>query len=372
MTNIFQNNIDYFRQYINVEDVIPKIRTFENEYDKYREIKSILIYEASNYAVDPKVTIAIPTLSRYDILTELLDVLDSQNGNIRYQIIIVDNCGKQNKKYMNFVKQLSVYTGICIKYYVNEFNIGMIGNWNRCVELSRTPFVSFIHDDDLVDYNYITEINECLTKLIKRDIKFGIIKVKYKKFSTKKEFDSAITKSKKYSGRMIELSHKDLFLIGYHVSNPPTCGMIINKEALIKCGGFTECAFPSSDFLLGFQMFRNNFKIYETNDILGFYRISVNESLRGDIARRFCIMDSFLMSYFGELYKSNNFIYNLWYKNWIYSHAKILIREKEKENIREVDVLEKLNRKFLCKIEIYAYKIFKKIYEQLMKLRSFY
>lgn len=78
------------------------------------------------------------------------------------------------------------------------------------------------------------------------------------------------------------------------------------------------------------------------------------------------------MSYFGELYKSNNFIYNLWYKNWIYSHAKILIREKEIENIREVDVLEKLNRKFLCKIEIYAYKIFKKIYEQLMKLRSFY
>ena len=71
MTNIFQNNIDYFRQYINVEDVIPKIRTFENEYDKYREIKSILIYEASNYAVDPKVTIAIPTLSRYDILTEM-------------------------------------------------------------------------------------------------------------------------------------------------------------------------------------------------------------------------------------------------------------------------------------------------------------
>lgn len=70
-------------------------------------------------------------------------------------------------------------------------------------------------------------------------------------------------------------------------------------------------------------------------------------------------------------YKANNLIYNLWYKNCIYSHAKILIRAKEIADVKEIDILDKLDKKFFCIIEIFTYKIYKKIYEQLMKLRVF-
>jgi GT2 family glycosyltransferase len=35
-----------------------------------------------------------------------------------------------------------------ITYVRNEENLGLAGNWNRCVELSKTPLVTLVHGDD--------------------------------------------------------------------------------------------------------------------------------------------------------------------------------------------------------------------------------
>lgn len=37
----------------------------------------------------------------------------------------------------------------------NEHNLGMVGNWNRCLEEAATPLVSLLHADDALDPNYV-------------------------------------------------------------------------------------------------------------------------------------------------------------------------------------------------------------------------
>jgi len=37
----------------------------------------------------------------------------------------------------------------------NDHNLGMVGNWNRCLEEASTPLVSLLHADDMLDPNYV-------------------------------------------------------------------------------------------------------------------------------------------------------------------------------------------------------------------------
>lgn len=45
-----------------------------------------------------------------------------------------------------------------IKYILNERNLGMVGNWNRALEISKEPYTIIFHDDDLMMENYLEEI----------------------------------------------------------------------------------------------------------------------------------------------------------------------------------------------------------------------
>lgn len=364
-------NFKKYKKFINVDDVIGKMNNFSSEYNKYDNIESILIYEQTNNSINKFITIAIPTLSRYDTLAELLAILNKQNGDIKTQIIIVDNCGIKNTSYKDFVSLLTRYNNLSIKYYVNISNIGMIGNWNRCITLAQTPFISFIHDDDLVDINYTLEIFKCLRTINKRGFEFGILKVKNEIFYSKSDLDILARRKKKKRGGIIEIKDKDLISVGYPISNPPTCGMIINKSALIQCGGFNEYTFPSSDFFIGIQMFRKGYKIFETEDTLGYYRVSINESRKVETVIKFSFMGAFLMTYALYEFKSKkrDYIYDFWYKDWIYGHFKILIENNNDFNLKDIDVLEKIKINSKFKIERKIYRLYRKIYIKLMNLR---
>ena len=48
-------------------------------------------------------------------------------------------------------------------YMKNEENIGMFGNWNRALEVTRTKYVVLLHDDDWLTENYIETVINFLT-----------------------------------------------------------------------------------------------------------------------------------------------------------------------------------------------------------------
>lgn len=45
-----------------------------------------------------------------------------------------------------------------IRYLRNERNLGMAGNWNRCLEVADTDLVNLLHNDDELLPNYVDEI----------------------------------------------------------------------------------------------------------------------------------------------------------------------------------------------------------------------
>ncbi|MGX2983837.1 glycosyltransferase family 2 protein, partial [Helicobacter sp. 23-1045] len=128
----------------------------------------------------PVFTIAIPTYNRLETLKAAIDSALNQDINFRscenganieakitkksYEIIVVENVDDFSAK-SNAQKMLeSEYFGK-VTYYKNEANLGLFGNWNRCIELAQGKWVCLLHSDDLLMPNYLREMQNALAKL---------------------------------------------------------------------------------------------------------------------------------------------------------------------------------------------------------------
>jgi glycosyltransferase involved in cell wall biosynthesis len=90
----------------------------------------------------PKVTVAIPTYNRERYLGQAIQsVLDQTYTDL--ELLIVDNASSDNTEKL--VKSLS---DTRLRYVRNDFNMGIIANWNRAVELSQGEYLLILGDDD--------------------------------------------------------------------------------------------------------------------------------------------------------------------------------------------------------------------------------
>lgn len=95
----------------------------------------------------PRVTIAIPTFNRPELLRETLDSVWAQR-DASYELLIVDNASApENVAAVLALLQSSPHP---VRYYVNSENVGVFRNWNRCIDLARTEWLSILNDDDLL------------------------------------------------------------------------------------------------------------------------------------------------------------------------------------------------------------------------------
>ncbi len=91
----------------------------------------------------PAISVLIPTYNYAHFLDEAIgSVFDQTYTN--FELIIVDNHSTDNTeevvgKYLNDPR---------VAYYRNEKNIGMIGNFNRCLEFAKGTYIKFLLADD--------------------------------------------------------------------------------------------------------------------------------------------------------------------------------------------------------------------------------
>lgn len=135
-----ESKIDYFK--------------YIDNFVTYNDVKSILLY--GNKKEDYEVTIAIPTYKRIELLKEALESALKQEQVENYEIIIVDNDDNfENKECLKLVESFNSHR---VKYYKNEKNIGMFGNWNRCIELANGKYITLLNDDDWLEKNFLYEV----------------------------------------------------------------------------------------------------------------------------------------------------------------------------------------------------------------------
>ena len=93
---------------------------------------------------EPRITVALPTCNGARHLREALAGLRDQ-GDAAFDLIVSDD--RSDDDTLAIVNEA---LGDRVRVSVNSERLGLAGNWNRCVELSRTPWVTIFHQDDVM------------------------------------------------------------------------------------------------------------------------------------------------------------------------------------------------------------------------------
>lgn len=97
--------------------------------------------------VKPKVSILIPTYNGAAYLSECIESVLAQTYQ-DWELLILDDCSSDDtikiaQSYARRDPRLSVE--------FNPKNLGLVGNWNRCVQLAKGEWIKFVFQDDWIE-----------------------------------------------------------------------------------------------------------------------------------------------------------------------------------------------------------------------------
>ncbi|HBY58158.1 MAG TPA: hypothetical protein DEG96_09960 [Candidatus Atribacteria bacterium] len=92
----------------------------------------------------PKISICIPTYNRAKFIREAIDSVLKQTFR-DFELIVVDNCSTDNTQEI-----VKAFDDGRLRYVCNERNLGVIGNYNKCISLARGDYICIIHSDDML------------------------------------------------------------------------------------------------------------------------------------------------------------------------------------------------------------------------------
>jgi glycosyltransferase involved in cell wall biosynthesis len=102
------------------------------------------------------VSVCIPVYNGESYLEECLDSILKQSFR-DFEVVVVDD---QSSDASFEIAQRFRERDDRIHVFRNAVNLGLVGNWNRCLELSRAEWIKYVFQDDLID-------SDCLEKMIK-------------------------------------------------------------------------------------------------------------------------------------------------------------------------------------------------------------
>jgi len=258
-----------------------------------KKIKSILIHGNLNHISHPKITIAIPTYKRPECLKQAVDSVLNQINYNDFEIIIIDNEANFTDESIN-IQLIKQYNNPRILYYINEENIGMFGNWNRCIQLARGEYITILNDDDWLEENFLSIsskflIDNCAIYTQAKNIDLR------KNKSNSKDSDKLLLIKEKIK----KLNLMDFFFYNW---SPGSLGILFKTDKLIELGGYNKDYYPSSDYILHANYIREfgGLYIYEQ---LSNYRIEHNESLNVTTAIKWQEIDYYFRIYLFQYFK---------------------------------------------------------------------
>ena len=247
----------------------------------YIATPSDLVASLGPAEVQPLVTIAIPTYRRANLLPEVVQSALAQDFAQPFEIVIVDN-DNDPVALEAILNSLPISPAVPIRYFVNRTNIGMFGNWNRCIELARGSWMTILNDDDLLRPNFLTRSFRAIDRRPEID---GLVckKLKYN-WDTRQIIQPRwhrVAKSIAFRWRfdrhnLTRATPRKLFF-GNELDNG--CAFLFKKSKVVEMGGYREEEFPASDFFM-YIRFTILHNLLWLNEVLGYIGIYNNESAR--------------------------------------------------------------------------------------------
>ena len=184
-----------------------------------------------NLTQTPICTIAIPVYNRSELIKYSLESALSQDiSNI--EILVVDNCSTDDTWEL-----LNSYKDSRLRLIRNESNIGMFGNFNRCLELATGKYLRILCSDDYLENKSLKKEIEYMEKYPSAALlttSYVTVNKERKYLSTSYNyFKPGIYKGKYmiYNAIWICASYND------NLFNYPS-GVLIRRDAAMRCGLF--------------------------------------------------------------------------------------------------------------------------------------
>lgn len=267
------NNTDFFAYVDNIA--------------KIKGVESVLIFGEEDSSAE--YTIAIPTYKRTEFLKEAIDSALNQDCSFSYNVIVVDNNPERDddtEKMMESYKNTKN-----LSYYKNAENLGMGGNWNRCISMPKTEWVVLLHDDDILHPSFLRE-----TLNVAYTYNADIVNSGFFYWDERKESKPEVRfVDSKYP--VVKSTLESNFC--WHRAGMPT-GVMYKRDILIEEGGFNQDFYPALDYILHARLsYKYKFLIFEKP--LTIYRYSVNESLSINTKIKYIPLEYDFNRYVGEL-----------------------------------------------------------------------
>ena len=255
-----------------------------NNFARYKEVESNLIIGDENFNTNPMVTIAIPAYKRPKPLKEAINSALSQKNFCDYEVIIVDD---DPDNELNIERLINTYPRGKIKYYRNEKNLGLFGNWNRCVELAKGTWISLLHDDDYLRDDFLSTWYQIIKNNKTDYLMFDVEQLDTKNHLKMKRFKTIYFGLYKPVIKLMEKifpscpEYRKLDKIDFLLRNQSTgVGAVLKKEKVIFAGGFNEDFYPSADVFFWLQSLDKGVSIHKHSKRVAVIRMEDNTTLK--------------------------------------------------------------------------------------------
>lgn len=297
-------------------------RRYKIDYDQkvdcfaqIRHIKSDLIYGDLDYIKNPYISYIIPVYKRADLLAETLDsVLQQKKVDFPWDIVVVDNEAGAENETERLVRKIDDPR---ILYYRNQENIGVDGNYNRCIELARGEWVAMIHGDDLIVNDHLLEMGRLIKEMEPKDKTIAYICQRYGDFSSADEvslvrphnpqtpFEHLIC-AEYNKGKLFHEKQIHGIVTGFFAAIP-SFGTMMKREIMILFGGFNKDLGICEDVITPYKLAKKH-GVYLAPKLMGFHRFEENESMKIDTILKIYAS----MIDFREYMYSRNFLTRMW------------------------------------------------------------
>ena len=234
---------------------------------------------------NPLVTIGIPTFNRANsfLKCSLESALMQTYGN--FEIIVSDNCSTDGTQ--EFVRQ---YTDSRIRYHRHEPALRPEGNANYCLEKANGEYFLLLHDDDLIDPDFI---ETCIDSV--RDNCVGLVRTGFRKIDAKGKVLS-IKKNPHANSSLFEFYQA--VLKGNAVIT--LCNTLYYTERLRAIGGFHSKAYTYQDIVATVKMASEHHRV-DIEEPMASYRIHGGKLGKATEVNRWFADSAFIVEVLCEL-----------------------------------------------------------------------
>lgn len=206
-------------------------------------------------------TIALPVYKRTDFIREALDSAIHQS--VPCTVLLIDN----NSPHDDFREILDSYNYPHARYIKTDETVPQDENFNNCFRYAETPWVTILHDDDCLHYQFAEHTQKVLEKY--KDKVGGIT---FRSHVSDKMWDGLRTEK----GLTEDIKKvNEAFFCFQHLT--PFPAVVLKTKKALDMGGFINDLHPIADFDFWYRYSKEEDMLL-VNEAMAYYRISPQQS----------------------------------------------------------------------------------------------